>query len=209
MRSLRPLFLSLSLFLCVVCAHTSSAPAQTASFTTGAENYRVYSASLPFGYHTAGLAVAIRSRTVPVPDLSDAARSVQREFASMQADPMLGAAIKQMLSERPAIELVPRFHISERVEVLSSDDLDGQLHLHDSPLERKSGWRKFNENHRFDDGLTEVSAVGYNPAHTVAVFYAIHRSGTGCNDEGFEVLQKTKGQWRRSPDKGFSFAACN
>jgi hypothetical protein len=43
----------------------------------------------------------------------------------------------------------------------------------------------------------------------VAVFYAIHRSGTGCNDEGFEVLHKKNGRWRRVTEKGFSFAECN
>lgn len=172
------------------------------------ESYRVYSASLPFGYHTAGLAVAIRSRTIAVPDLAYASDSVQHEFASMQADPALGAAIRDMLTQSP-LDLAPRFHITDIVELLNSDELDGKLHLNDTPLGRKAGWREFNQTHHDVDGLTEVSAIGYNPAHTVAIFYAIHRSGTGCADEGFEVLKKTKGQWRRSPDQGFSFAACN
>lgn len=200
--------LQLSFLILLVCAGVCSAGEQGASRQATPENYRVYSASLPFGYHTAGLAIAIRSRTIAVPDLSSAAKPVQNEFASMQADPALGAAIREMLAQSP-LDLSPRFHISEAVEMLNSDELDGQLHLKDTPLARKSGWRSFNEAHHDVDGLTEVSAIGYNPAHTVAIFYAIHRSGTGCADEGFEVLRKTKGQWRRSPDQGFSFAACN
>lgn len=207
MRSLRPLSLVVSFSLLVVCAGVCSASDQKAAQATP-ESYRVYSASLPFGYHTAGLAVAIRSRTIAVPDLSYDSNAVQQEFASMQADPALGEAIRDMLTQSP-LDLAPRFHISDVVEMLNSDELDGQLHLQDTPLGRKAGWRAFNLAHHDVDGLTEVSAIGYNPAHTVAIFYAIHRSGTGCADEGFEVLKKTKGQWRRSPDQGFSFAACN
>jgi hypothetical protein len=208
MRSLRSLHLLLSFAVLLACAGICSASEQGIVHQATPENYRVYSASLPFGYHTAGLAIAIRSRTIAVPDLTYASHSVQKEFASMQQDPALGAAIREMLSQSP-LDLAPRFHTSEAVLMLNSDELDGQLHLKETPLARKSGWRAFNESHHDVDGLTEVSAIGYNPAHTVAIFYAIHRSGTGCADEGFEVLRKTKGQWRRSPDQGFSFAACN
>jgi hypothetical protein len=176
---------------------------------TPMEAYAVYSASLPFGYHTQGMKVAIRSRTIAVPSLEYASRSVQKEFASMQKDPDLAQAIRQMMTARPSQDLARDFRMSERYELLDSDALDGELRLNDTPLGRKAGWRAFNQNHTQDDGLTELSAIGYNPAHTVAVFYAIHRSGTGCNDEGFEVLRKSKGRWQRNADKGFSFAACN
>jgi hypothetical protein len=188
----------------------AQAPAQGQA-ARGGESYQVYSASLPFGYHTAGMMVAIRSRTVPVPDLAGASDSVQREFTAMQADPELKAAIRQMITARPSGTLLPDFHLAgnARVELLDSDQLDSQLRLNDTALGRKAGWRSFNQTHEMADGLTEVSAVGFNPAHTVAVFYAMHRSGTGCNDEGFEVLRKTDGRWQRFADKGFSFAACN
>jgi hypothetical protein len=200
-------------FLAVLLVATAGvgASSQAVKSVGGQDSYQVYSASLPFGYHTAGLNVAIRSRTIPVPNLEDASGSVQREFESMKNDPELTAAIRQMLTAKPAAMLKPDFHLAApiQVDLLDSDALDSQLRLKDTPLGRKAGWRSFNETHQSADGLTELSAVGFNPAHTVAVFYAIHRSGTGCNDEGFEVLRKTKGHWQRFADKGFSFAACN
>jgi hypothetical protein len=201
------------LLLLSVAAIPGQSPAQAVA-TPAAENYAVYSASLPFGYHTQGLSVAIRSRTIAVPDLAAASNSVQQEFESMKSDPEVAAAIRQMQTARPSQALAPMFHLNgaapaDKVELLNSDELDGQLHLNEGLLGRKAGWRNFNQQHREADGLTELSAVGYNPAHTVAVFYAIHRSGTGCSDEGFEVLRKSKGRWRRVTDKGFTFADCN
>jgi hypothetical protein len=202
------------LALCAAC--TGYAVAGTGQPTVtgqpsalGPESYQVYSASLPFGYHTAGMTVAIRSRTVAVPNLEYAAPSVKREFDTMKADPELAQAIRQMMTQRPDQDLKASFHMTDPYELLDSDALDGELRLHDTPLGRKAGWRAFNEAHQAVDGLTEISAIGFNPAHTVAVFYAIHRSGTGCNDEGFEVLHKKNGRWRRVTEKGFSFAECN
>src|SRR5580698_4391158 len=137
MRSLRSPHLLLSFLVLLVCAGVCSAGEQDVVHQATPENYRVYSASLPFGYHTAGLAIAIRSRTIAVPDLTNASNSVQKEFASMQQDPALGAAIREMLAQSP-LDLAPRFHTSEAVEMLNSDELDGQLHLKDTPLARKS-----------------------------------------------------------------------
>jgi hypothetical protein len=50
---------------------TSKPAAKTAPKSS--EAYDVYSAALPFGYHSPGRMVAIRSKTVPVPDLQYAA----------------------------------------------------------------------------------------------------------------------------------------
>lgn len=172
------------------------------------EAYDVYSAALPFGYHSPGRMVAIRSKTVPVPDLQYAAGSVQQEFAGLQGDPAIGPAIQQMMASPGHEALQRQFQIAEKYELLDSDMLDGILHASDTPLGRKEGWRKFSQTYQEVDGLTEVSAVGFNRDHTIAVFYAMHRAGTGCNDEGFEVLEKQKGHWTRLTEKGFSFAAC-
>jgi hypothetical protein len=181
-----------------VLATSTFAASQMAS--PAAENYQVYSASLPFGYHTQGLDVAIRSKTIAVPDLANAAGAVQQEFAAMQADPEVAAAIRQMQTAKPGQPLLPRFAPANAIKV--------EL-LNQGVFGKKVGWKEFNQAHKEADGLTELSAVGFNPAHTVAVFYAAHRAGTGCSDEGFEVLRKSKGRWRRQTDKGFSFAACN
>jgi len=182
--------------------NAAKAPAQST------EAYDVYSAVLPFGYHSPGRMVAIRSKTVPVPDLQYASGSVQQEFAGLQVDPVIGPAIQQMMAS-PGNELLRRsFQIDEKYELLDSDVLDGILHASDTPLGRKEGWRKFSQTYSEVDGLTEVSTVGFNPNHTIAAFYAMHRAGTGCNDEGFEVLEKQKGHWHRLTEKGFSFAAC-
>jgi hypothetical protein len=195
--------------LCLLVTASTLAIGQTA--TPAAESYQVYSASLPFGYHTQGLDVAIRSKTIAVPDLANAAGAVQQEFAAMQADPEVAAAIRQMQTAKPGQPLLPRFAPANaiKVELLDSNQLDSQLRLNQGVFGKKVGWKEFNQAHKEADGLTELSAVGFNPAHTVAVFYAAHRAGTGCSDEGFEVLRKSKGRWRRQTDKGFSFAACN
>lgn len=185
---------------------TSKPPAKTPPKSS--EAYDVYSAALPFGYHSPGRTVAIRSKTVPVPDLQYAAGSVQQEFAGLQVDPVIGPAIQQMMAAPGNEALQRQFQISDKYELLDSDMLDGMLHQNDTPLGRKEGWRKFSQTYSEVDGLTEVSAVGFNRDHTIAVFYAMHRAGTGCNDEGFEVLEKQKGHWTRLTEKGFSFAAC-
>lgn len=212
MRPVLAAFLFLATAGCALAAqppwNTTPHPSDNGPALT-AEDYRVYSASLPFGYHTQGMTVAIRSKTVAVPDLANASNSVQEAFQLMQQDPVLAAAVRQMITARPAGQLTAKFNIAAQYQLLDSDDLDGQLRLNDTPLGRKAGWRSFNQTHMTVDGLTELSPIGFNPSHTVAVFYAIHRAGTGCNDEGFEVLRKSKSGWRRVTDKGFSFAACN
>jgi hypothetical protein len=185
---------------------TSKTPAKATPKSS--EAYDVYSAALPFGYHSPGRTVAIRSKTVPVPDLQYAAGSVQQEFAGLQGDPSIGPAIEQMMASPGHEALEREFQIPEKYELLDSDVLDGMLHAGDTPLGRKEAWRKFSQKYEEVDGLTEVSAVGFNRNHTIAVFYAMHRAGTGCNDEGFEVLEKHNGHWTRLTEKGFSFAAC-
>jgi hypothetical protein len=207
---MRRKFIPLAAVPLLFTAALAAPPAHPADKVTdkAADSYAVYSAALPFGYHSPGRTVAIRSKTVPVPDLSDASNAVQREFAELQADPAIGPAVEQMIASPGNTELKRRFQIVDAYRLLDSDVLDGIIPKNNTPLGGKAAWTKFSQTYDQVDGLTEISAVGFNKAHTIAVFYAAHRAGTGCEDEGFEVLKKTGGRWRRLKEKGFSYAAC-